>query len=68
MERKLTLKVIRAMNDLTQEKMAERLGITRGYYASIEKGKRPMTPSVFLAIIKEFDLELDELDLDDLLT
>lgn len=66
MERKLTLKVIRAMNDLTQEQMAEKLGITRSYYSSIEKGRKPMTPSVFLKIIKVFGLDLDDLDLDNL--
>lgn len=63
METKLTLKVIRAMHDLSQSDMANLLGITRGYYNQIEKGKRPMTPRVLLALMLKFGVGLDDLKL-----
>ena len=34
------LKVFRVKNNLTQEKMAEKIGYTRATYSAIEKGKR----------------------------
>ena len=41
------LKVFRAMNDLTQEALAEKLGVTRQTIVSIETGK--YDPSITLA-------------------
>lgn len=57
---KYTLKVIRAMHDLTQEEMAKRLGISLCYYNRIETKNRQLTPSVLVKICKEFGLELDQ--------
>lgn len=41
-----SIKQIRLRLHLTQEKMAERLGITRNYLALIETGRRPMPQKV----------------------
>ncbi len=41
------LKVYRAMNDLTQEQLAEKLGVTRQTIVSLENGK--YDPSIGLA-------------------
>lgn len=43
-----TLRVQRAMHDLTQADLAERAGITRASVNAIEAGR--MIPSVFLAL------------------
>lgn len=59
---KYTLKVIRAMNELNQGQMADRLGITRYYYNQIEKRRRKLTPSVLVKICREFGLNLDQVD------
>ncbi len=44
---KNNLKVLRAMNNLTQESLAEKLGVTRQTIVSLENGK--YDPSVRLA-------------------
>ncbi len=44
---KNTLKVYRAMHDLTQESLAQRLGVTRQTIVSIESGR--YDPSIGLA-------------------
>ncbi|MCX5998041.1 MAG: helix-turn-helix transcriptional regulator [Chloroflexi bacterium] len=44
---KNTLRVYRAMHDLTQEELAQKLGVTRQTVLSIEKGK--YDPSLELA-------------------
>ncbi len=41
-----SIKTIREQLHLTQEKMAERLGITRNYLALIETGRRSVPPKV----------------------
>ena len=62
MERKLTLKVLRAINELNQEQMAKRLGISRTYYNQIESHKRPLTSGVLLKICREFGIGIDDLE------
>jgi putative transcriptional regulator len=46
-EMKNNIKVYRAMNDLTQESLAEKVGVTRQTIHAIEKGK--YDPSLELA-------------------
>ncbi len=55
------LKVYRAMNDLTQEKLANELGITRQTIISIEKDK--YDPSLVLAfkIAEFFNVNIEEI-------
>lgn len=54
------LKVYRAMQDLTQEALAEKLGVTRQTIVSIENGK--YDPSIGLAfkIARLFDVKIED--------
>ena len=45
------IKVYRAMHDLTQEKLAEKVGVTRQTIIAIEKGK--YVPSLTLGLVKK---------------
>jgi putative transcriptional regulator len=56
-----TLKVQRAIRDLTQAELAERAGITRRSVNAIETGR--MVPSVFLALklARALDVSVDAL-------
>ena len=55
------LKVYRAMHDLTQEALADRLGVTRQTILAIEKGK--YSPSLELAfkIAEVFDVKIEDI-------
>ena len=55
------LKVYRAMHDLTQEALADRLGVTRQTILAIEKGK--YSPSLALAfkIAEVFDVKIEDI-------
>ena len=48
------LPVLRAKAKVSQEDIAERIGISRQTYSSIETGKRTMTWTTFLALITYF--------------
>ena len=48
------LKMLRVENDLTQEQMAVRLGVTRTTYCNIENGKSNGTMSFWLTVHREF--------------
>lgn len=48
------LPVLRARLGLSQAELAERLGLSRQTYNSIENGKKEMTWTVFLAMIAFF--------------
>ncbi len=54
------LKVYRAMNDLTQESLAQKLGVTRQTIVSIENGK--YDPSIGLAfkIANLFEVKIED--------
>jgi putative transcriptional regulator len=54
------IKVFRAMNDLTQEDLAEAIGVTRQTILAIEKGK--YVPSLDLAfrISRRFRVNIEE--------
>lgn len=54
------IKVLRAGKDLTQEELAEKVGVTRQTILAIEKNK--YLPSLLLAfkIAREFGLEIEE--------
>ncbi|RKZ19630.1 transcriptional regulator [bacterium] len=55
------LKVFRVMKDLTQEELAELVGVSRQTIIAIEKGK--YNPSVYLAIklARVFDTTVEEI-------
>lgn len=54
------IKVLRAEKELTQEELAEKVGVTRQTILAIEKNK--YLPSLLLAfkIAREFGLEIEE--------
>lgn len=54
------LKVFRAMKDITQEKLAQEIGVTRQTIIAIERGN--YNPSLELAfkIARFFDAEIEE--------
>jgi len=54
------IKVFRAMNDLTQEDLAQAIGVTRQTILAIEKGK--YVPSLDLAfrIARNFNVTIEE--------
>jgi putative transcriptional regulator len=55
------IKVFRAMNDLTQEDLAQAIGVTRQTILAIEKGK--YVPSLDLAfrIARHFKVNIEEI-------
>jgi len=55
------LKIYRAMHDLTQEELAQRIGVTRATVNAIEKGR--YDPSIRLAfkMARYFRVSLEEL-------
>jgi putative transcriptional regulator len=54
------IKVYRAMHDMTQEDLAQKIGVTRQTILAIEKGK--YVPSLDLAfkIARYFDVNIEE--------
>ncbi len=60
MEMKNKLKVYRAMYDLTQEALAERLGITRQTVLSIEKGKYDPSLELAFKIAELFGVKIED--------
>jgi putative transcriptional regulator len=54
------IKVFRAMHDMTQEDLAQKIGVTRQTILAIEKGK--YVPSLDLAfrIARYFDVNIEE--------
>lgn len=48
------LPVLRARLGLSQEELAERIGVSRQTYGGIENGKRDMTWTVFMAFFGYF--------------
>jgi putative transcriptional regulator len=59
------LKVLRAMSDLTQEELADKVGVTRQTINAIEQGK--YLPSLELAfkLAKLFNVKIEEIFVED---
>ncbi len=55
------LKVYRAMHDLTQEVLAEKLGITRQTVISIEKGKYDPSLELAFKIAGLFETKIEDI-------
>ena len=53
------LKYIRKRNNLTQQEMATRLGVTRAHYANIEVGKINPTDLFLTCVSLSFNVSLD---------
>lgn len=52
---------VREDSDLSQEKVAEILGITRQQYQLYESGKREMPMNLFIILAKYYNVSLDYL-------
>lgn len=50
------LPVLRARLGISQEKMAQNIGVSRQTYGGIENGTRKMTWTIFMALIATLDL------------
>ncbi|MGA2676147.1 MAG: helix-turn-helix transcriptional regulator [Methanobacterium sp.] len=55
------LKVYRAMNDLTQENLANKLGITRQTIIAIEKNKYDPSLSLAFKLAKFFNVSIEDI-------
>ena len=55
------LKVYRAMHDLTQEALAEKLDITRQTVISIEKGKYAPSLELAFKIARLFETQIEDI-------
>lgn len=51
---RLNLRLLRVKNGLTQDQMAERLGVTRSTYCNIENGKSDGRGVFWMTVEKEF--------------
>ena len=55
------LKVYRAMHDLTQEDLAQRIGVTRATVNAIEKGRYDHSIRLAFKMARYFKISLEEL-------
>ena len=55
------LKVLRAENKLTQEQLAEKIGVTRQTVIAIESGRYLPSLSLAFDIAKLFDLKIEDI-------
>jgi len=54
------IKVLRAMNDLTQDALAQQLGVTRQTILAIEKGKYDPSLDLAFKIARYFNVSIEE--------
>ncbi|MEO0918369.1 MAG: short-chain fatty acyl-CoA regulator family protein [Pseudomonadota bacterium] len=59
------LRETRLRLDLTQKAFAERLGVSLPYLNQMEHNHRPVSSAVILALVQEFDFDVNELALGD---
>ncbi len=55
------LKEIRESNDLTQQDVADEIGVSKGYYSLIENGKRGLSYVTAQEIAAVFGLKPDDI-------
>lgn len=55
------LQKFRMKEKLTQEQVAEKVGISTSYYANLERGKRSMSISVLLALADVYHVTADSI-------
>lgn len=59
--RRLQLKAFRAGKGMSQQEMADKLGVTRSRYAGIEAGRRNGSQEFWLAFQQAFKIESEEM-------
>ena len=57
---KIRIKVFRAMHDLTQDALAQQLGVTRQTILAIEKGKYDPSLELAFKIARFFNVSIEE--------
>ena len=55
------VKIERVKKDLTQEQLAEIMGVSQNYVASIERGKENMSLGKILALSKSLNVDIETL-------
>lgn len=55
------IKVFRAMNDMTQEELAEKVGVTRQTVIALEKGKYNPSLELGFKIANVFKVDIEEI-------
>lgn len=55
------VKIERVKKDLTQEKLAEVMGVSQNYVASIEGGKENMSLGKILELSKALEIDIEDL-------
>ena len=55
------VKIERIKQELTQEKLAEKMNVSQNYIANIERGKENMSLGKVLELAKVLDVEIEEL-------
>ncbi|AKB59736.1 helix-turn-helix transcriptional regulator [Methanosarcina barkeri] len=58
---KNNIKVYRAMHDLTQESLAEKVGVTRQTIHAIEKGKYDPSLELAFKLARLFDVRIEDI-------
>ncbi|HWQ48130.1 MAG TPA: helix-turn-helix transcriptional regulator [Methanosarcina sp.] len=58
---KNNIKVYRAMHDLTQETLAEKVGVTRQTIHAIEKGKYDPSLELAFKLARLFDVRIEDI-------
>ena len=58
------LKKTRDKNQLTAQEVADKVGITKGYYSMIENGKRGLSYPIAVKIANVFGMKPDEIFFD----
>ena len=59
-----SLVYLRKQHNMTQSELAEKLGIEQSYLSLIENGKRKPHPELLQKIAAEFDMGIEELDIE----
>ena len=57
----MNLKVFRAAHDLSQQEMADKLGIARSTYSMVERGERQAGMKIWNRFMEKFGLTPDEI-------
>lgn len=59
MNKKNRIKDLREDNDLTQQQVADKIGITQRKYSYIETGTQPLTDEILIALSKLYNTSID---------
>jgi len=54
------LQAARKLKGLTQEELSNKVGITRSYYAQVERGERNPTTTVIMSIVEALGVDISD--------